>query len=190
MVTGIRTETDLDEIDRDLEERYGAYASYYNPQVAPAHVDRYGETPPYEELKRLLDVYAWPESRMLDLGSGSGFETCRLAARVAEVWGFDMDPRLLRAARFRAAALGLTNVSLVDGNVAVAEDLAALPAAHFDLVVSQRGPNLNENLMGVLRPNAILAQELVPDTDAFLLKEVFGRRAYAPFLPGPDGLLA
>ena len=61
-----------------LKESYGAYASYYDTPAAPAHVDYYGETPPHEELARLLDVYARPDSRVLDVGCGAGFATCRL----------------------------------------------------------------------------------------------------------------
>src|SRR5215213_8577097 len=105
---------DFNDVDRQLKESYGAYASYYDTDAAPAHVDHYGETPPHEELARLLDVYARPDSRVLDLGCGAGFATCRLAATVEEAWGFDQDERLLAAARRRVEVLGLTNVNLVE----------------------------------------------------------------------------
>ena len=147
-----RALADLTDIDTQTQESYGAYASYYDTEAAPAHVDHYGETPPHEELARLLDVYARPDSRVLDIGCGAGFATCRLAAKVEEAWGFDQDARLLAAASLRAEVLGLTNVTLVEGNVAVAEDVARLPEARFDLAWSQRGPNLNEGLMRALRP--------------------------------------
>ena len=172
-----RALSDLTDIDRQLSESYGAYASYDNTEAAPAHVDHYGESPPHEELVRLLDVYARPESRVLDVGCGAGFATCRLAAKVAEAWGFDQDPRLLAAARRRVELLGLTNVTLVEGNVAVAEDMAGLPDARFDLAWSQRGPNLNEGLMRTLSPAAMVVQELVNGLDAYPLKEIFGRHS-------------
>lgn len=176
-----RALTDLNDIDQQLKEWYGAYAGYYDTPAAPAHVDHYGETPPHEELTRLLDVYARPGSRVLDIGCGAGVATCRLGAKVTEAWGFDQDARLLAAARRRVEELGLANVTLVEGNVAVAEDLARLPEARFDLAWSQRGPNLNEGLMRALRPNAVVVQELVSDVDGYPLKEVFGRRTYAPY---------
>lgn len=176
-----RALADLNDIDQQLKESYGAYASYYDTQAAPAHVDHYGETPPHEKLGRLLDAYARPDSRVLDVGRGAGFATCRLGAKVTEAWGFDQDARLLAAARSRVEELGLANVTLVEGNVAVAEDAAKPPEARFDLALSQRGPNLNEGLMRALRANAVVVRELVSNFDAYPLKEVFGRRAYAPY---------
>jgi SAM-dependent methyltransferase len=180
---------DLNDVDLDLKESYGAYASYDDTQAAPAQIDYYGETPPHEEINRLLDVYARPDNRVLDVGCGAGFVICRLAAKVREAWGFDQDARLLAAARRRVEVLSLTNVTLVEGNVAVAEDLARLPEARFDLAWSQRGPNLNEGLMRALRPTAMVVQELVNDLDGYPLKDLFGRRVLPPDPHGSVGLI-
>ncbi len=184
-----RATTDFNDIDQQLKESYGAYASYYDTEAAPALVDHYGETPPHEEVERLLGVYSGPDSRVLDIGCGAGFTIGRLAAKVQEAWGFDQDARLLAAARRRVEVLGLSNVTLVEGNVAVAEDLARLPEAQFDLAWSQRGPNLNEGLMRALRPAAMVVQELVNDLGGYPLKEIFGRRALAPDPHGAVGLI-
>jgi len=173
--------TSLDELDRELAARYGAYASYYDSPAAPAHVEYYGETPPHLEVDRLLGMYARPESRALDIGCGAGFSTCRVAATVRDAWGIDQDPRLLAAASRRAEEACLANVTFVEGSVTVAEDVARLPEGYFDLAWSQRGPNLNEALMRALTPDGVFVQELVSDFNAYPLKEIFGRRAFAPY---------
>jgi len=173
--------TPLEELDRELAARYGGYASYRDSAAAPAYVEHYGETPPHVEVERLLDVYARPECRVLDIGCGAGFTLCRVAAAVAEAWGLDQDAALLGAARLRAEQVGLDNVTFVEANVSAADDLAPLPAGRFDLAVSQRGPNLNEPLLRALTPDAVFIQELVSDFNAYPLKEIFGRRDFAPF---------
>ena len=38
-MTHERVVVDLNDIDRQLKESYGAYASYYDTEAAPAHVE-------------------------------------------------------------------------------------------------------------------------------------------------------
>jgi hypothetical protein len=95
---------------------------------------------------------------------------------VAAIWGFDLDAKLLDAARQRVASLGLANVTLVPGNVAVPDDVAPLPDGTFDIVLSRRGPNVNASLMPKLKPEAYVIQELFQDSPGLL--EVFGRKSF------------
>ncbi len=138
----------------------------------------YGDSPA-DEVDRLLDAYCKPDSRVLDLGCGAGFTLCRLASKVAEIWGFEQEPDLLEATRLRAAQLGLRNAHCVQGNVAVADEVnAGLPDAAFDVVFSRRGPNVNAAVLCKMKPDAIVIQELVQGTLG--VKPLFGRE---PFLP-------
>ena len=163
----------LDELDRKLAGRYGSYASYAT-KVDPIVVEAYGDGPA-DEVDRLLERYARPESCILDLGCGAGFTLCRLAPRVAAIWGFDQDADLLDAARQRVASLGLGNATLVLGNVAWPDHVAPLPDGTFDLVLSRRGPNVTAPLMAKLKPEAFVIQELYQDSPGIL--EMFGRKS-------------
>jgi len=81
----------------------------------------------YKHLMRMLDVRA--DDSCLDVGSGDGFWTSRLAARCRRVTGLEPDPELLELSRrlYHAA-----NVRYVEG---VAETLP-FRSGTFDKVVS------------------------------------------------------
>jgi arsenite methyltransferase len=96
--------------------------------------------------------------RVLDLGSGAGTDSLVAAQMVGEegsVTGIDMTPQMLAKARNAAAAMGVGNVTFVEGE---AERLPFADAS-FDVVVSN----------GVI--------DLVPDKDA-LFAELY--RVLAP----------
>jgi arsenite methyltransferase len=96
--------------------------------------------------------------RVLDLGSGAGTDSLVAAQMVGEegsVTGIDMTPHMLAKARNAAAAMGVGNVTFVEGE---AERLPFADAS-FDVVVSN----------GVI--------DLVPDKDA-LFAELY--RVLAP----------
>src|SRR5262245_37287680 len=135
----------LHEIDEQLAHQYGAYASF-RTETAPTLVEYYGENPA-NEMGRLLNIYIQPGSRVLDLGCGAGQTTCEIAPRAREVWGIDLNLELLNGARQRVKALGLANVTLVEGDTTLAEAVDQLPDDHFDLAFSQRGPNMSRMLV-------------------------------------------
>jgi SAM-dependent methyltransferase len=166
----------LPELDKELAEQYGSYASYATV-ADPILIDTYGDSPA-DEVDRLLDIFVKPESYVLDVGCGAGQTLCRLAPKVKAIWGFDQNTELLAATRQRVEHLALANVTLVAGNVALAEDVAQLPDNTFDVVLSRRGPDVNEDLIPKLQPEAVVIQELYQDPLG--LKEIFGRQ---PFLP-------
>lgn len=166
------------DFDQELARRYGGFTSYPS-SVEPTHTEDYGENPA-AETDRLLNLYATAESSVLDIGCGAGQTLCRLAQQVKQIWGIDTQADLLDAARQRAEQLGLTNVTLIQGHAAHAEDLTLLPDATFDLALSRRGPNLTGALTRTLKDKAIVIQELVSNFDGYPLGEIFGRRAYVP----------
>jgi SAM-dependent methyltransferase len=162
-----------------LAQRYGAYASY-RTDADPVRTEFHGDAPA-DEMDRLLELFARPDSRVLDLGCGAGQTLCRLAPRVAEIWGIDCEQPLLAGAQARVAHHGLKNVTLVHGDTTHAEAVAQLPDNTCDFAFSRRGPFLNAMLMPKLKPDAHFVHELYVDCPG--LKEIFGRRA---FLPGEN----
>jgi SAM-dependent methyltransferase len=168
---------DLSRLDAHLARRHGAYLSYPTAE-GPALVEHHGQ-PPAELVDRLLDLYARPDGCFLDVGCGAGQTLCRLAPRVREAWGIDLLDDALEAARLRAHAAGLTNVTLVRGNVANPADVDQLPDGRFALALSRRGPNFNEALLRKLDPDAYAVQELVGGADCAELRTLLGRRAAA-----------
>ena len=176
----------LDQLDKELAERYGSYASYAT-EVDPVLINTVGDSPS-GEVDRLVNIFSGPERCVLDLGCGASQTLCRLAPMVKAIWGFDQNNDLLTAARLRKEQLALSNVTLILGNVAIFDDVAHLPDNTFDIVLSRRGPNINENIMPKLKSDAVVIQELYQDPLG--LKEIFGRQ---PFLPkvgtDPHGLI-
>ncbi len=167
----------LAEIDRALAHEYGDYASF-PPEAAPLRVETYGDGPDAKVDRLLdlyLDLYTGPTSQGLDMGCGTGFTLCRLAPKVASIWGFDQDVRLLKAARLRAETQGLGNAHLISGNAALPADAEPLPDDAFDLVLTRRGPNVN-NFMRKLKAGAIVVQELFQGWLGLL--EIFGRKSF------------
>lgn len=167
------------DFDAELAERYGAFTSYTSA-VSPALVEYYGENPA-AEVDRLLDLYATPESNVLDLGCGAGQTLCRLAPKARHIWGLDHNQELLAATRLRAEHLGLENVTTVHGGNRDADVIANLPDDTFDLAFSRRGPNFTEQLVPKLRKEAMVVQEFVSGFDGYPLGEIFGRRHYTPY---------
>jgi len=164
----------LQKLDQELAKRYGSYASFSH-ESDPILVKTYGDSPS-DEVDRLLGVFAKPESHVLDLGCGAGFTLCRLAPKVAAIWGFDEDAELLEAAQLRAAQAKIRNATFVHGNAVVAEDVARLPDNAFDLVLSRRGPNVNQAFLPKLKFEAVVIQELWQDPLGLL--EIFGRKTF------------
>ena len=168
----------LEHLDHKLAEQYGDYAGYetgHSPTL-----ETYGNNP-HQEIKRLLKQLTTRESHILDLGCGAGQTLCQFAPHVAAAWGFDQEQNLLDGAQHRAQNHGLTNVTFVAGNAANPEDVTKLPNTYFDLIFSERGPNMNQSLINKLKPGGYILQELVGGYDGFHLREILGRRPFTVY---------
>src|SRR5690242_9146913 len=121
--------------------------------------------PASEFISRRLIALAHVASgqRVLDVATGAGdpaLTAAQVVGPTGEVVGIDHAPQMLEAARKRAAAAGLTNVTFVEGNAQTLD----LPTQGFDAVLSRWGlmfflplvPAL-EGFRRVLRPGGYLA---------------------------------
>ncbi len=78
-----------------------------------------------------LDLH--PGQHVLEVGPGLGRLLLPAAARVlpgGDVTGVEIDPGIAQALRGRAAAAGITNLTVIEGDAATQR----LPSAHFDVV--------------------------------------------------------
>ncbi|RAK57754.1 class I SAM-dependent methyltransferase [Phenylobacterium deserti] len=115
-----------------------------------------------------------PGMRVLDLGCGDGTTALPSARRGASVLGVDIASNLVAAARARAEAEGLDNLEVQEGD---ASELAGVPDAEFDLVVSMFGA------MFAPRPFDV-AQQMVRVT------KPGGRIVMGNWIPGDPTLVA
>ncbi len=85
-----------------------------------------------------------PESRVLDVGCGTGNYALALAQKAGWVSGFDISPKMIGHARENAAAAGANNIDfqVLDWETA---DLAALGwEKRFDLALASRTPAISD----------------------------------------------
>ncbi len=100
------------------------------------------------EMTRLLSPE--PNSRVLEIGTGSGYQTAFLAEFSAWVYTVERIAALAQSARDRLAALGYRNISfrLADGSVGWPEE------APFDrIIVTAAAGKRPEALIGQLAPS-------------------------------------
>ncbi len=113
--------------------------------------------------------------RVLEIGTGSGYQAAILAHLVARVFTVERLPALSAGARRRLAALGLANVEFCVGD----GTLGWPDAAPFDaILVTAASPDIPAPLAAQLAPGGRIA---VPVGDLALQQLVVG-------VAGPDGL--
>ena len=119
-------------------------------------------------MTELLEVE--PEHKVLEIGTGSGYQTAVLARLARWVYSLERVPELARLAIARMRELGVDNVKIqiFDGTVGWAE------AAPFDrILVTAAAPRAPEPLLEQLAPGGRL---LVPEGDRRLQHLVLYRK--------------
>lgn len=122
-----------------VRRQFGRQAAAYTQ--SPSHA--FGE-----DLVRLLDLLALrPESRALDIATGTGHTAIALAARVRTVVGIDITAEMLREAKALASARGVQNITFQEGD---AESLP-FPGSAFEIVTCRRAPHHFSDISAFLR---------------------------------------
>jgi protein-L-isoaspartate(D-aspartate) O-methyltransferase len=120
-------------------------------------------------MTELLEVA--PEHSVLEVGTGSGYQTAVLAALARRVYSLERIPELAQAAIPRMRQLGFDNVKIqvFDGTVGWSE------WAPFDRVLVTAGaPKVPEPLLGQLAPGGAL---LIPEGNLNLQRLVLYRKS-------------
>ncbi len=104
---------------------------------------------PYMVARMTEALGVAPEDRVLEVGTGSGYQAAVLAALGCEVWTVERDPELSRRARSRLARLGYGGVRCLVG-----DGTLGWPAeAPFrGILVTAGGPRVPEPLVAQLDP--------------------------------------
>src|SRR4051812_22274745 len=100
------------------------------------------------------------QSRVVDVGTGTGFVAAGLAPRVRSVVGVDSSPAMLAVAADNLRALGLNNVTLTEGNVdALPLDDDSVDAAVANMVLhhAQDPTAMLTEMARVVRPGGVVA---------------------------------
>lgn len=108
-----------------------------------------------------------PASRVLEVGTGSGYQTAILAALARHVYTIEWHLKLLNQAAERLAALGLTNISFrcTDGSLGWPEQ------APFDAIIVTAGaPEVPVPLKEQLTPGGRLVAPVGPIEDQMLVR--------------------
>jgi protein-L-isoaspartate(D-aspartate) O-methyltransferase len=98
-------------------------------------------------MTELLDLQ--PEDKVLEIGTGSGYQAAVLGEMAREVWSIEVIPALARTAASALAGEGYSNIQLRTGNGA----LGWPDQAPFDaIIVTAAGPEIPPALIEQLGP--------------------------------------
>jgi protein-L-isoaspartate(D-aspartate) O-methyltransferase len=122
-------------------------AAYYNAPLAIGHGQTISQPFIVAIMTELLDLK--PESRVLEVGTGSGYQAAILAELVHEVCTTEVIPALAEHARATLTGAGYTNIAFRTGDGA----LGWPERAPFDgIMVTAAAPEIPDPLLEQLRP--------------------------------------
>lgn len=114
---------------------------------------------PYMVAKMIEGLELTGQERVLDIGTGSGYQAAVLCELAREVWSVEIVPELADEARERLSRLGYSNVHVVIANGSI----GLQRAAPFDAIVVAAGaPEVPRALVAQLGPGGRL---IIPTGD-------------------------
>jgi len=106
-------------------------------------------------MTQLLELRG--DERVLEVGTGSGYQAAVLAELAREVYSIELDPGLAESARQRLARLGYGRVQVRAGDGYFGWE----EAAPFDaIIITATAPRIPERLVAQLKPGAPLVMPL------------------------------
>ncbi len=139
---------------------------------------------PYIVAYMTQELHLRGHEKVLEIGTGSGYQSAVLALMCAEVYSIEIVPELAESARSRLSELGFLNVLLRQG-----DGHRGWPeAAPFDGILVTAAPEqIPDVLLDQLRPGGRLIAPLGPATDAqelvMVRKGDNGANRYEELLP-------
>ena len=122
------------------------------------------------DLYGLLQDYAGPDSRILDLGTAGGEKILEFFPDCAEILGTDYSPGMIETARANLAKSGRKNISFK-----VMDNLNMdVPDGHFDIVVARHTCTDPVQILKCLKPGGHLLIRGVDKHDCWNLKLIMG----------------
>jgi len=115
---------------------------------------------PYIVARMTAALALAPADRVLEIGSGCGYQTAILAALAREVYSIELEPELVATARATLASLAIENVHLRCGDGTLGWPEAAPFAA---ILVAAAAPRVPEHLVEQLGPGGRLVLPLGDD---------------------------
>ena len=135
----------------EFAEEHGARAAYSNRPLPIGH----GQTISQPFIVALMTELLEPQRdhRVLEIGTGSGYQAAVLSEIVAEVFSIEIIDSLAEAASARLERLGYRNVTVRTG-----DGYHGWPeAGPFDgIIVTAAGPDIPEPLLAQLKPGGLL----------------------------------
>ncbi len=116
-------------------------------------------------MTQLLELRG--DERVLEIGTGSGYQAAILAALAAHVFSIEIDPQLASAAGQRLKTLGFDNVEVRAGDGSYGWE----EAAPFDaIIVTAVAPRIPERLLAQLRTGGRLVMPLGDEDEQYLIR--------------------
>ncbi|WP_269524485.1 protein-L-isoaspartate(D-aspartate) O-methyltransferase [Coraliomargarita parva] len=123
-----------------------------------------GDNATISQPSLVAEMSAWlsttPSARVLEIGTGSGYQTAILAGLCAEIYTMELNPDLARTARARLEALGFQNIHYKAGDGAKGWP----EAAPFDRIIATVAfPGKPQALLDQLEDSGIALVPVGPD---------------------------